>query len=64
MTLFYEFQIDIIKALQSVAQDWITAIVETVTMLGEEYIAIAVIAIVLVPMYLYHLKGKGSKQNA
>lgn len=46
MTLFYEFQIDIIKALQSIAQDWITAIFETVTMLGEEYIAIAVIAIV------------------
>lgn len=46
MSVFYEFQIDIIKALQSVAQDWITAIVEAITMLGEEYIAIAIIALV------------------
>ena len=37
---FYEFQLDIIRGLQSIASDGLTFIVELITMVGEEYIAI------------------------
>ena len=46
ITPFYEFQIEIIKALQSFANDFITFIVEAITMIGEEYIAILVLAVI------------------
>ena len=41
---FYEFQLDIIRGLQSVANEGITFIVELITMIGEEYIAIFILA--------------------
>lgn len=43
---FYEFQLDIIRGLQSIASDGLTLIVELITMIGEEYIAIFVLAII------------------
>ena len=41
---FYEFQLDIIRGLQSIASDGLTFIVELITMIGEEYIAIFILA--------------------
>lgn len=43
---FYEFQIDIIKGLQSIASEGLTFVVELITMLGEEYIAIFLLAVI------------------
>ena len=43
---FYEFQIEIIRGLQSIASDWLTFIVELITMIGEEYIAIFILAVI------------------
>ena len=43
---FYEFQLDIIRGLQSIASDGLTLIVELITMIGEEYIAIFVLAVI------------------
>ena len=37
---FYEFQLDIIRGLQSIARDGLTFIVELFTLVCEEYIAI------------------------
>lgn len=41
---FYEFQLDIIRGLQSIASDGLTLVVELITMIGEEYIAIFILA--------------------
>ena len=41
---FYEFQLDIIRGLQSIASDGLTFIVELITMVGEEYIAIFILS--------------------
>lgn len=43
---FYEFQLDIIRGLQSIASDGLTFFVELITMIGEEYIAIFVLAVI------------------
>lgn len=46
LSAFYDWQIEMIKAIQSVANDFLTALVSLITMIGEEYVAIVVIMVI------------------